>query len=493
MSGILTFLVCTGLFIWLIVLNNKILDIEYEVSKLKRGIKDEVKHQASEQISEEKAEYLSPVETVENKQNIDFASLFLENISNKIGAIALLIGLGIFVKIIAPFLVFTPMTKILLATVFSAITLFLGLKLNKQDKFQIYSEVVIGIGISALFITLYCASSILYVINMPTATFLAVLLTCGGFYLADRLKTTSAIWIMLVAGFLNPIFINRHLTPEFLCGYLLLLNIITSAFVSKNPDKSYINIVNIVASTIFVTVFRNWGEEINIASKVFFAALTLMHTALAFAYKVKFPKKFQTALYSALAALLICTFFDITGNTRIAFLALEGLAVAYFARQETYLKHWMAAFFIIASACALFNDLDYGLKALGYFTVIVPLALATTWIENNDQFKEVCHYLNIGLGFFLIHETAVFIKDTLNIEYIVSIFWLLYSGYITIFGILKDTKVLKYSGVCLCILTTLRIFFIDIAELASIYKTIALFTLGIVLMLVSFLYTKYKK
>lgn len=59
-------------------------------------------------------------------------------------------------------------------------------------------------------------------------------------------------------------------------------------------------------------------------------------------------------------------------------------------------------------------------------------------------------------------------------------------------GIIRKKKHLRIGGMCLFGLTLLKLFFYDLASLSTISKTIVLLMLGILLLVASFLYNKYK-
>jgi uncharacterized membrane protein len=71
----------------------------------------------------------------------------------------------------------------------------------------------------------------------------------------------------------------------------------------------------------------------------------------------------------------------------------------------------------------------------------------------------------------------------------ISLGWVLYSGTITITGIIANKKYLVNTGIFLSIITILRIFFYDLAAVEAIYKLVAILALGIILMLISYIYT----
>jgi uncharacterized membrane protein len=73
-----------------------------------------------------------------------------------------------------------------------------------------------------------------------------------------------------------------------------------------------------------------------------------------------------------------------------------------------------------------------------------------------------------------------------------SIFWGLYALLLIVLGIWKNKKYLRIFAIILFSLTLLKLFLYDIAQLETIAKTIVLVCLGILLLLISFLYNKYK-
>jgi uncharacterized membrane protein len=73
-----------------------------------------------------------------------------------------------------------------------------------------------------------------------------------------------------------------------------------------------------------------------------------------------------------------------------------------------------------------------------------------------------------------------------------SILWGAYALFLIVLGIAKQKKHLRIAAFALLGVTLLKLFFYDIADLDTIPKTILFVTLGITLLLISFLYNKYK-
>ena len=73
-----------------------------------------------------------------------------------------------------------------------------------------------------------------------------------------------------------------------------------------------------------------------------------------------------------------------------------------------------------------------------------------------------------------------------------SILWGLFSLSLIVLGIARNKKHLRVGAIVLFAVTLAKLFFYDIAELGTISKTVVFVSLGILLLIISFLYNKYK-
>lgn len=73
-----------------------------------------------------------------------------------------------------------------------------------------------------------------------------------------------------------------------------------------------------------------------------------------------------------------------------------------------------------------------------------------------------------------------------------SILWGIYSLLLISLGIWKNKKHLRIGAIVLFSMTLVKLFFYDISHLNTISKTIVFVSLGILLLIISFLYNKYK-
>jgi uncharacterized membrane protein len=74
----------------------------------------------------------------------------------------------------------------------------------------------------------------------------------------------------------------------------------------------------------------------------------------------------------------------------------------------------------------------------------------------------------------------------------ISILWGVYSLLLIILGIWKKKQHLRIGAIILFAITLLKVFLYDIAYLDTISKTIIFVSLGVLLLVISFLYNKYR-
>ena len=143
----------------------------------------------------------------------------------------------------------------------------------------------------------------------------------------------------------------------------------------------------------------------------------------------------------------------------------------------------ICSYFYYGSYIVIFN-----MKVAAFVLAIVTSFIFSKW-DNTDVYK----YLGIILGFLICHSESnqIFYQNP-KMEYVISLSWVLYSGITTIAGILKNKKYLINAGIFLIILAIFRIFIYDLANVEAIFKLVAFLALGVILMLVSYIYSANK-
>ena len=103
------------------------------------------------------------------------------------------------------------------------------------------------------------------------------------------------------------------------------------------------------------------------------------------------------------------------------------------------------------------------------------LSLSILWIASS----ELITWLNI-MGFSQSYKLGL------------SILWGVYALLLIAIGIWKKKKHLRLGAIVLFAITLVKLFFYDISDLNTISKTIVFVSLGVLLLIISFIYNKYK-
>jgi len=147
------------------------------------------------------------------------------------------------------------------------------------------------------------------------------------------------------------------------------------------------------------------------------------------------------------------------------------------------------------------SKMHVGLRYLSY--PFVGLLLYSTYLvvkefKLNPQkelkigFDLLLHVTLLALVSFELVQWMEFSQSSQSYKLGLSILWGIYALVLIVLGIWKKKKHLRLMAIGLFAFTLLKLFFYDISHLNTIAKTVVFLALGILLLIVSFLYTKYK-
>ena len=137
-----------------------------------------------------------------------------------------------------------------------------------------------------------------------------------------------------------------------------------------------------------------------------------------------------------------------------------------------------------------------------YISILfVTLGLYTIYNYIRQPFMKLNYEISFDV---LLHLTIIWITSTELIQWMdmansaqsyklgLSILWGVYALFLIAYGIWRQKMYLRIGGMILFGLTLIKLFFYDIAHLNTISKTIVFVALGLLLLIISFLYNKYK-
>jgi hypothetical protein len=138
------------------------------------------------------------------------------------------------------------------------------------------------------------------------------------------------------------------------------------------------------------------------------------------------------------------------------------------------------------------------------FAFVGFLLMTISMHINQDYLKQFVFYdlkivfdilLYISLIWILSSEMISWMDishSTQSYKLALSILWGSYALFLIGLGIWKKKKHLRIGAIALFAITLIKLFFYDLSHLDTISKTIVFVTLGILLLIISFLYNKYK-
>jgi uncharacterized membrane protein len=180
---------------------------------------------------------------------------------------------------------------------------------------------------------------------------------------------------------------------------------------------------------------------------------------------------------------------------------LNAIAVIVFLLQGLYTLSELRDSYLAKNAPGYFkiSSLNIGIRYIS-FSLVALLLYACYQYLRQDFLK-----YNFKIFFdLLLHTTVLWIASSELINWMdlarsnqsyklgLSILWGLYALLLIALGIWKNKKHLRVGAIALFAATLVKLFFYDIADLDTIAKTIVFVSLGILLLIISFLYNKYK-
>ena len=208
----------------------------------------------------------------------------------------------------------------------------------------------------------------------------------------------------------------------------------------------------------------------------------LFLTLLSFVNNRKFKNQF-TALTTFALSIFALTIFLTAGLYYLGEL------------RENYMAQNSAEFFTQSSFYILIRYVCYAFVAGLLFSIYktVKQDFLQEFVPQPQFVFDLILYMSLLLIFSgeLVTWTEIFgYKDSYKL--VLSIFWGIYAVGLIVLGIYQNKKYLRIGAIALFAVTLAKLFLYDIAELGTISKTVVFVSLGILLLIASFLYNKYK-
>jgi len=306
-------------------------------------------------------------------------------------------------------------------------------------------------------------------------------------------------------------------------GVLLLQLFWKESLFDVNNMATGFSLGMIFAATSYLVFMKHYPEELYhgyLALVVF-----VMYGGLWFVIQNKYSRNnLASDTYLSLAALyLTLTIAWLMDSTWITVAwALESFFLFWLGAKHGHKRTRHMAMIIIALAYFRFfhSDYRYVLNSISFtlffndrfipLIALVGSGFGAVWFyqrfkENIDiaEWRLVCGLFSVLSNLMLLFGLSLEIMDFLDAqnqvkEYLMlqqmslSVVWALYAAVLISLGIWKRSAFARGFALCLFGIVILKVFLVDVLSLEQIYRIIAFFVLGIILLSVSYLYNRYK-
>lgn len=158
------------------------------------------------------------------EQHKDFEFKLGSRLFTGIGVVALLFGVGFFLRYAFDNNLITPLWRVVLGLVFGLVLVGIGSHTTK--KFFTYGQIVIGGGLGMLYLSLYAAYAYYGITSQTTAFIGMILVTACGVWLATHYNSLALAVFAVLGGFMTPVLLSTgENRPHALFLYIALLDL----------------------------------------------------------------------------------------------------------------------------------------------------------------------------------------------------------------------------------------------------------------------------
>jgi uncharacterized membrane protein len=360
---------------------------------------------------------------------------------NRAGIIALLVGIAFFLNWALVNNWIGPLAVVSVGLI-AGVALFIAGEWFLRRSYNIVGFSLQGLGIAALYLTIWAASEY-YRILLPWAGFAGMVLLTAATALAATLRNSEALAIFAaIGGFGTPLLLStgRNLETE-LFIYVLILCAGMLVTIRWRPWVGLLITSFLGALTVSAVWFANYYSKTEQTTAFVFFCLVFcaFATAPILAQRALDPRRMQILVFVLPAAALVF---------------LIGCGGILDADEFTWTAQIMAVALAIASWrwCRERLRASYFVTALAGSAGSIPVACDGHWTT--------------------------------------SLIWLVYGILLIMFGFARKLPLVRWSALVLLGVTILKVFIYDLSNLGQGYRILALSILGIALLSLSFLYQR---
>ncbi len=366
------------------------------------------------------------------------------------GIIVLIIGIAIGVKYAIDKNLISPALRIALAYLASGLLFFLSYYLSK--KYQAFSAILFSGAMAAFYFTTYGAFEYYGFLSRPIAFVLMLLFTWITVFVSLKFNREEIATLALVGAYGVPFLVGGN------SGNVLML-------------YSYMFLIN--CGILFISFKRNW----NILKVLAFAVTWLIFVSWVFI-------KYSTD-YNFVAWLFLILFFIQFLITVCGFRILK--------RQEPNAGDLvlliLQSFFLYISAAYIYSY-SFNEERLAFITLVISMLHLVFCLVSKGLFAKQIFiwqtYLLLFLLLFVLYVPLKFSGPT------ITIVWISSAVNLFIIGLWQRFRMLRIVSIVLFGITLFKLVTYDSLNFSTIEKIISYVSIGAILLVVAFLYQKYR-
>ena len=303
---------------WEILLGEKHLDVQPRKSPSHQN--DSIPTTADEQIHEPSIstsvknipKVLPSTDIDKSRTREEWESFIGGRLLNRIGALALIIGLGFFLKYAFDNEWLSETVRVLIGVCVGIVCLVLAYVTRKRG-YSIFAQGLVGAGIAILYLSVYASFNFYSLIPQWTAFFCMSLITAGSLVLGLTFGSLAIGILGWAGGFLTPLMLSTGTANEIgLFTYLALLNVGLLAIVFAKSEWQIIEPLALIGTWIlyFTWYFKYYNESDLLVTVFFISLFWILFCGLDIA-RLRYWKPGHTIIHDSVAVLNVLLYFII--------------------------------------------------------------------------------------------------------------------------------------------------------------------------------------
>jgi uncharacterized membrane protein len=424
-------------------------DLLQRVWRLERAIglesADDVRPEFSQQISDRK------IVAPQAPRIPDLESRIGSQWLNRIGIIAVLFGVAFFLKYAFESELIGPAARVSIGLI-AGIGIVIWSEWFRSRGYRVFSFSLKALGLGLLYLSLWAAFQVYSLIPWQLALAGMVTVTVSTTILALRQDAEVLALFALVGGFLTPLLLYTRQNREVeVFAYLLLLDV----------------------ATLILTVTRAWHRLIVVSV---FATMILYFTWYEAFYR---SSELAITLVFATAFFIIFALAPVLQSSRGH--QFNGWTVVLFAATLNAIIYFFQMYLLIGRSHR--TATAWGAVALG----AAYIGVGESYLSKiGNSAAESLRRLHFVLGISCI-TLAIAIRFE---SHWVSIGWFMEAAVLMIIGFRQRSRFVRWQALALIGVAIVKVFLYDIQQLGLGYRIVSFIALGLLLLVVSFVYQR---